>query len=58
MKEKNPNTDMSRRSFLQKMGKGMGGMREVVLGSLLSKFFLPISVQYVRKKLTQWERTV
>ena len=24
MKEKNPNTDMSRRSFLQKMGKGMG----------------------------------
>ena len=24
MKEKNPNTDMSRRSFLQKVGKGMG----------------------------------
>ena len=48
MKEKNPNTDMSRRSFLQKVGKGMGAafaMSMMEPLQMFSKNLRPVSPQ-------------
>ena len=48
MKEKNPNTDMSRRSFLQKVGKGMGAafaMSMMEPLQMFSKNLRPVSSQ-------------